>query len=576
MGKFSYKVRDGEDRVLLGTMEAISADEVLERLNQKNLLPILVKELIGDELRTGKTFAEKLTESLTQTKNKVPYKSVVFFTRQLATMVGQGVPLSKALDQLTKGEKPVFQKVIQQVADDISAGLTLSDAIARHPGAFNPMFVAVVHSGEVAGALDRVLDGLANYMESVEIMRGKVKTAMRYPIFIFGFVSVMMAGILWKLVPTFESIYTGLRADLPWPTELLIQTSALFRHQFIFVVALGIALFIGYKALMTQEKFKIKMQKYLLHVPIFGGILQKNIWATYCRTMSLLMGAGTPILKATEIAGSAVNNSFFSKGLEQVYANLRKGDQLSDAMEASGLFPVLVVQLAATGETSGQGGCASGKSGGVLRTGNEEHCGLPLPDHRTGFDRGPGRNRRRDSDSPVSAHFQHWEIHPMTRRANARKTNLVAIHSHSFRIKGETMSHSKIVRKGQQGFTLVEVIVVAVIVAILAGVSIPLYLGYINGTRENAAANAAGSAASFMAACVNQGGVPALPAMPGNGANPITCTIGGVLSTAVLVVPDQVTLTVVGGNTITGIHTAGGGASQPYTFNTAVAPPAGP
>jgi type IV pilus assembly protein PilC len=354
MGKFSYKVRDREDRVLLGTMDAVSADEVLDRLTQKDLLPILVKELVGDELRTGKSFTEKFAESLKQTKNRVPYKSVVFFTRQLATMVGQGVPLSKALDQLTKGEKPVFQKVIQQIADDIATGLTLSDALARHRGAFSPMYVAVVHSGEVAGALDKVLDGLANYMESVEIMRGKVKTAMRYPIFIAGFVSFMMAGILWKLVPTFEKIYNGLNAELPLPTKLLIRVSQLFRHQFPFVVLLVVALFIGYKALMTQDRFKISMQKYLLRVPVFGGILQKNIWATYCRTMALLMGAGTPILKATEIAGSAVNNSYFSKGLEQVYSNLRKGDQLSDAMETSGLFPVLVIQLAATGESTGK------------------------------------------------------------------------------------------------------------------------------------------------------------------------------------------------------------------------------
>jgi type IV pilus assembly protein PilC len=115
-----------------------------------------------------------------------------------------------------------------------------------------------------------------------------------------------------------------------------------------------IAIFIGYKALMTQERFKVSIQKNILRVPIFGGILQKNIWATYCRTMSLLMAAGTPILKATEIAGSAVNNSFFSKGLEQVYSNLRKGDQLSDAMESSKLFPVLVIQLAATGESTGK------------------------------------------------------------------------------------------------------------------------------------------------------------------------------------------------------------------------------
>ncbi len=354
MGKFSYKVRDREDRVLLGTMEAVTADEVLERLTQKDLLPILVRELAGDELRTGKTISERFNDSIQKSRTRVPTKNVVFFTRQLATMIGQGVPLSRALEQLTRGEKPVFKKIIQQVADDISSGLTLSDAVARHPGAFSPMFVAVVHSGETAGALDKVLDGMAIYLENVEIMRGKVKTAMRYPTFIAGFVSLMLIGIMVWLVPTFERIYSSMNAVLPPPTQMLIFISRILRHNFPVFVVLGILSVILFKFMMTQDNFKIAWQRNLLKVPVFGGILQKNIWATYSRTMSLLMSAGTPILKATEIAGATVNNRFFAKRLEAIFSGLRKGDQLSEALDASGLFPVLVIQLVATGESSGR------------------------------------------------------------------------------------------------------------------------------------------------------------------------------------------------------------------------------
>lgn len=354
MGKFSYKVRDREDRVLLGTMEAATADEVLEKLTQKDFLPILVKELSGDELRTTKTLTERFNDSMRVRRTRVPYKTVVFFTRQLATMVGQGVPLSKALDQLTKGEKPVFKKIIQQVAEDLSTGFTLSDALARHPGSFNPMYVAVVHSGEVAGALDRVLDGMANYMESVEIMRGKVKTAMRYPMFIGGFVTLMMFGIMLKLVPTFEEIYRNMNAVLPPPTQALIAVSHALRHNTLAVLGVLILVIMGYMYLMTKDEFKIAIQRNILRIPVFGGILQKNIWATYCRTMSLLMSAGTPILKATEIAGAAVDNRYFSKNLETIFSGLRKGDLLSEALERSGLFPVLVVQLVSTGESSGR------------------------------------------------------------------------------------------------------------------------------------------------------------------------------------------------------------------------------
>ncbi len=354
MAKFSYKVRDREDRVVLGTMEAATADEVLGRLTQKDFLPILVKELIGSEAKAGKSLSDFFSEGLKKSRVRVPYKDIVFFTRQLATMVGQGVPLSKGLDQLTRGEKPIFKKIIQQVADDISTGLTLSDAIGKHTTAFNPMYVAVVRSGEVAGALDRVLEGLANYMESVEIMRGKVKTAMRYPTFIGGFVSLMMLGIMWKLVPTFESIYGGLHATLPVPTLILIHVSHLVRSNFLLCIVLIVALVILYKYLMTLEKFQARIQKAILKVPVFGSILEKNIWATYSRTMSLLLEAGTPILKATEISGAAVNNRYFANSLEKVYAGLRRGEQLSEALDASGIFPVLIIQLVATGEVSGK------------------------------------------------------------------------------------------------------------------------------------------------------------------------------------------------------------------------------
>ncbi|HLP42258.1 MAG TPA: type II secretion system F family protein [Fibrobacteria bacterium] len=354
MPKFSYKVRDREDRVVLGTMEAVNTDEVIDKLSRRDLFPVSVEEIDFGARGPRKSIREQLGEDFRRSRSRVPYKSVVFFTRQLATMVGQGVPLSRALEQLQKGEKPGFQKVIKQVADDISTGLTLSDAVARHPGAFSPMYVAVTHSGEVAGALDRVLDGLATYMENVEIMRGKIKTAMRYPMFIGGFVTLMLIGILWKLVPTFESIYGSLKATLPPPTQLLILVSRLVRENTLVCIGIALALAAAFKVLMTQESFQVAVEKNLLRLPVFGTILKKNIWATYCRTMSLLLEAGTPILKATEIAGATVNNRYFASRLGQVYGGLRRGELLSEALESSGLFPVLIIQLTATGESSGR------------------------------------------------------------------------------------------------------------------------------------------------------------------------------------------------------------------------------
>jgi type IV pilus assembly protein PilC len=264
------------------------------------------------------------------------------------------VPLVKSLEQLATGEKPIFKKVIMTLAEDISRGNTFSDAVARHPGAFNNLFVSICHAGEVAGALDKVLDQLATYMEYTEAMRSKVKSAMRYPAFIGGFVTLLVAGILWKLVPIFESLYGGFGAKLPGPTLLLVNISNIFRHNLLLVILCAILLFVGYKVAMTHDKSRLFIHKYMLLMPLFGIILRKNIWSLFSRTMALLMEAGTPILQATEICGAVVGNKMFSKGLEEVYAGLRRGELLSASLQKTKIFSPMIVQLVATGEESGK------------------------------------------------------------------------------------------------------------------------------------------------------------------------------------------------------------------------------
>ena len=354
MPKYYYKARDQNDKVITGNTDGQSIDEVIDRLGEKKLVPIQVDELNFDGSRKQASLTDKFKASFSFTQNKVPYQDVVFFTRQLATMVEAGVPLVKSLEQLATGEKPVFKKVISTIADDISHGNTFSDSVARHPGAFNNLFVSVCHAGEVAGALDKVLDQLATYMEYTEGLRSKVKSAMRYPIFIAGFVTLLVAGILWKLVPVFEGLYGGFGAKLPGPTLALVNISNIFRNNIPVVLILAAMLFVGYRVTMTMDKFRFLFDKYLLYLPMFGIILRKNIWSIFSRTMALLLEAGTPILQATEICGAVAGNKMFSRGLEEVYAGLRRGELLSMTLAKTKIFPPMVIQLVATGEESGK------------------------------------------------------------------------------------------------------------------------------------------------------------------------------------------------------------------------------
>ncbi|MBD3316624.1 MAG: hypothetical protein GF344_12615 [Chitinivibrionales bacterium] len=354
MPKFTYKARDQFSKLVTGTLDAENQYEAADRLSERLLTPLTIEELNFDGTAKSTPIAEQLRESWARMQSAVPSRSVVFFTRQLATMINAGVPLARALDQLAYAEKPALQRVLLTVAEDISMGSSFSEAISRHPGVFDNVYVSVVRSGEISGALDQVMDELATHQENTEALKAKVKGAMRYPMFIGIIVFALIVGILWKLVPIFEKMYGSFNAELPALTQVLINLSNLLTSNLPpFFLAVGGLLAAGWLALRNRVVRRF-VHKYILCFPVFGAILKKNLWARYCRTMAILMGAGTPILQATEISGAVLGNAYFADGIEEVYHRLRKGELLSDALGETGRFPPLVRQLVATGETTGQ------------------------------------------------------------------------------------------------------------------------------------------------------------------------------------------------------------------------------
>jgi type II secretory pathway component PulF len=354
MPKYAYKARDQFAKLVSGTAEGGSEYDVADRLSERLLTPLTIEELNFDGTQKSSAFLERIQGSFMRMQTRVPSNAVVFFTRQLATMIKAGVPLARALDQLAYTERPAFQKILLTVADDISMGSSFSEAISRHPGAFDSVYVAVVRSGEVAGALDRVMDELATHQENAAALRAKVKGAMRYPIFVGIFVVALIVGILWKLVPIFERMYASFNAELPAMTQGLINVSNVLTHNIppFFLGAVGVV--IGGWLAMHSNRVRRVVHRYILYFPVFGAILKKNLWARYCRTMAILMGAGTPILQATEISAAVLGNAYFAEAIEEVYQRLRRGELLSDSLGETGRFPVLVKQLVATGESTGQ------------------------------------------------------------------------------------------------------------------------------------------------------------------------------------------------------------------------------
>ena len=354
MAKFAYTIKDTDNHAVSGIRFGDSIDEVADFLEQKNFTIVSLDELNFDGSKKGETFAQKFSAGWNRMQNRIPLKSVVFFTRQLATMIQSGVPISEALVQLAEGEKPAFKKIILQVEADIGEGKSFSEALSRHPGAFNNMFVAVVRSGEATGALVKVLDEMATYFENIEILRQKIVGAMRYPLFIALFVTIMVIGILWKLVPVFASMYKSFDVQLPVPTQVLVSVSNVIKDYFPLVVLALVLLVAGANAAYTIPSVRFFVHKYSLRLPVYGILIRKNLWARFCRTLALLMESGTPILQAIEITSAVVNNALFSLHLEAVYDKIRNGEPLSKSLRETGIYPRLVTQLAATGEKSGR------------------------------------------------------------------------------------------------------------------------------------------------------------------------------------------------------------------------------
>jgi type IV pilus assembly protein PilC len=352
MAKFSYKARDTQERLHSGTMDCGSVDECVGRLEERGLLPVAVEELNPDGAEG--TFSGRVAARLRAMRTRVPYRNVVFFTRQLATMINGGVPLPRAVEQLSRDEIPAFKSMLEQVCHDLGMGSNFSDAISKHPGAFSGMFVSVVRAGETAGALDTVLNQLADYMENIEAMKSKVKAATRYPTAISVFVFVIVAGVMIKLVPIFKDMYANFGFKLPGPTLFLISVSDAIRNNALITILTIAAIAGAVFTLQNVNSTSYLIDKYILKLPVFGGILRKNILAIYCRTMSLLMNSGTPILEATRISETTVSNKHYSKALTSVYNDLRHGEPLSEALIRAGEFPVLVTQMVSTGEESGR------------------------------------------------------------------------------------------------------------------------------------------------------------------------------------------------------------------------------
>jgi type IV pilus assembly protein PilC len=339
---YTYKARDRSGNILTGTISADSEALVLHRLRELEYVPLEIDR-------------QKRGMNIELTKKKVKLKELSVFGRQFATMVNSGLPILRALailaDQASNAE---FARVLGVVRTDVEQGASLSGAMSKHPKVFNELFVAMVKSGETGGSLDNVLLRLADMIEAEVKLRGKIKSAMTYPIAVVVLVLLIMSAMLLFVVPQFQSIFASLGGTLPLPTRILLLMSDVFK-KFWYILLAGVFVFrFFFKRWKKTPPGRAMVDRMKLRVPIFGVLFQKVALARFASTFSMLLRSGVPILQALEIVSETVNNRVVASALEDVEASVSEGESMSKPLATHAVFPPMVVQMLAVGEETGQ------------------------------------------------------------------------------------------------------------------------------------------------------------------------------------------------------------------------------
>jgi type IV pilus assembly protein PilC len=346
MAMFTYKAKTGAGLIMEGMIDADEQRGAVDKLRSQKLVVLEINEKIDGPL-------DKL-KILFKRKGKVTSRDLVLFSRQLSTLVTAGVPIVQSLGILeTQAENPAFKEVLGSVKGDIEAGLSISDSLKKHPDAFPELYTSMVKAGELGGILDTILERLTNYLENSEALKGKVKSAMMYPAIVLSICAIVTVFLMVFVIPTFKEIFSSFGAELPLPTQMLIDISDAMKSKWYLIVAFPFAAFFGFKKFYNTPKGLRFVDTYMLRAPIFGILLKKVAVARFTRTLGTLLKSGVPIMQALETVAQTAGNTIIAEAVLQTRESIREGGHLSDPLKKCGLFPNMVTSMISVGEETG-------------------------------------------------------------------------------------------------------------------------------------------------------------------------------------------------------------------------------
>ena len=334
---FEWEGRDKNGKIVRGEIRAGGEAQVSASLRRQGILLTKVKKR---RISGGRS---------------VKQKDIALFTRQLATMMKAGVPLLQAFDIVGRGAvNPRLTKLLGDIRADVETGTSLSAAFRKHPMQFDALYCNLVEAGESGGILEALLERLAIYQEKTLALKSKIKAALMYPIAVLVVAFLVVVVIMVKVIPAFKEVFASFGADLPGPTLLVIAMSEFFVAWWM--VLFGALIGGGYMFMQSWRrsvKMQMVMDRLLLRIPIFGVLINKSVIARWTRTLSTMFAAGVPLVEALDSVGGAAGNAVYAEATQKIQRDVSTGSALTTAMQSTGVFPNMVIQMASIGEESG-------------------------------------------------------------------------------------------------------------------------------------------------------------------------------------------------------------------------------
>jgi type IV pilus assembly protein PilC len=361
MAKFEYIAVNAKGEETAGAVEASSKDDAINRLRGGGLFPTQVApegQLTAAVKKTKRSAAAAKSKGK-KVKGKVKSKSLMIWTRQLATLIDSGLPLLRGLNVLSNQEpNPVLKSTVMQLADSVQTGSTFSESLSQHPKVFNKLYINMVKAGELGGVLELVLNRLAEYQEKAQKLKNKIVSAMVYPVIVIFIAIAIVIFLLTYIVPQFvqifENMVTGGADAMPTLTKLVMKASDFITGQWYILLAIIVFIIIGFRAWASTKGGRKTLDRLKLKMPLFGAVILKSSIARFTRTLGTLVTSGVPILQALNITRDTAGNHIVSDAITKVHDAVKEGESMVNPLEASKIFPPMVISMVEVGEETGQ------------------------------------------------------------------------------------------------------------------------------------------------------------------------------------------------------------------------------